>query len=72
MTWEPIKTAPKDGSFIWLSDGFFMRIGYWYVVTKDPSQEHWADFAKAEAKGPSDLQFKPTCWQHLPVPPNAR
>mgnify|MGYP001593031715 CR=1 FL=1 len=70
--WESIETAPKDGTFIWLSDGFFMRIGYWYVVTKDPSQEHWADMALAEAHEKASLQWKPTHWQPMPKPPGAK
>lgn len=66
--WQPIETAPKDGSFIWLSDGFFMRVGYWYVVTRDPSQEHWSDMLRAEG-GHGDLQWEPKYWQPVPLPP---
>jgi hypothetical protein len=69
--WQPIQTVPKDGTYIWLSDGWSIRVGYWYVVTKDASQEHWADFAKAEACGPRDLAFEPTYWMPTPKPPIA-
>lgn len=67
--WRPITSAPKDGTFIWLTDGSFLRIGYWYVVTADASKEHWADFALAEVGRPSDLAFVPTHWQPLPAGP---
>lgn len=67
--WQLIETAPKDGRFIWLACESKMRIGYWYVVTKDPSKEHWADMARAEYGGMGDLRFMPTHWQPLPKLP---
>lgn len=67
--WQSIESAPKDGSFIWLATKDHMRIGYWYVVTDDPSKEHWADMARAEARGPRDLLFTPTHWRSLPELP---
>lgn len=68
--WQPIETAPKTGEFIWLSNGRMMRIGYWYVVTADPSQEHWADMIRAERGGMGDLQWKPEYWLPLPKSPH--
>jgi hypothetical protein len=29
MTWQPIETAPKDGTEILLTDGHYKRTGYW-------------------------------------------
>jgi hypothetical protein len=28
-TWQPIETAPKDGTYIWVSQGFSMRVAFW-------------------------------------------
>jgi hypothetical protein len=67
--WQSIESAKRDGSNMWLSDGFFMRIGFWEVHTDNPSHERWVDLAKAEARGPCDLSFVPLYWQLLPSPP---
>lgn len=61
--WQPVETAPKDGTFIWLlSDSFAIRIGYW-------KGGRWVDLAKAEARGACDLSFEPSHWMPLPEPP---
>lgn len=67
--WQSIETAPKDGQFIWLANSHRMRLGYWFVVTRDASQEHWADMARAESTGPRDLLFEPTHWMAVPELP---
>lgn len=67
--WQPIETAPKDGSYIFLSDGFFMRICFWQVNTNNPSHEQWADMARAEAHEATGLQWTPKYWMPLPAPP---
>jgi hypothetical protein len=64
--WQPVETAPRDGHFIFLSDGHIMRIGFWCEAT-----DRWIDMIREEAKGPSDLLFKPAFWQRLPSPPEA-
>ncbi len=64
LWWEPIKTAPMDGTHIFVSDGFFMRMAFW-----SPTQKRWVDFNKGfdEIK---DLSFTPTHWMPIPDPPN--
>lgn len=73
--WQPIETAPKDSSLIWLATPGAMRLGFWSA-----GKEHecygsvgggWRDFAKAETRGASDLSYAPTHWMALPKPPRA-
>lgn len=62
MRWRSFESAPKDGAFVFLSDGLFARIGFW-------SENRWADMARAEGTGPRDLPFVPRYWMPLPRPP---
>ena len=72
MTWQPIETAPKDGTVIllyspekWDSDG--MWIGWWF--DEGDSREHgWYDSESASHKA-SFLNGEPTHWHPLPEPP---
>lgn len=71
--WQPIETAPKDGTVVWVSNGFSMRVAFW----RDGKQyEHqgtvgggWRDFY-ASAGGTEDLGFQPAHWMPLPAPPS--
>ena len=65
MEWQPIETAPKDGSVIivWYFSPLFAR---WCYVGKGEkkgwaSQDYWLsdDFE----------EYKPTHWMPLPQPP---
>jgi hypothetical protein len=55
MEWQPIASAPKDGTDVWLTDGHWKRSGYWArlaetwsvdtaVQLKPPT--HWAPMPK--------------------------
>ena len=72
--WQPIETAPKDGAFIWVSNGFSMRIAFWANGKEFEHQGSegggWRDFALAEHGGAADLMFAPTHWQALPKSPH--
>jgi len=62
--WLAIETAPKDGHFVWLSNGHLIRIGFW-----EQSSKRWVDFVRSEAReGRTDLLFAPTHWLPLPLP----
>lgn len=68
-TWQSIATAPKNDTVIWLSDGWWMRLGFWAVNTAHPEREQWVDFAKADsyARGPPRVHFEPKFWQPTPL-----
>ena len=62
--WQPIETAPKDGTDIWL--GRFgahneRLIGFWYKPHK-----HWKDYYSS-----GELCFTPTHWRPLQTAPTA-
>lgn len=68
--WQPIKTAPKDGTIILLTGGQETLAGYW-------EQEHapaaligrgWQVYWHPTAKVPDR---RPTHWMPLPAPPEA-
>lgn len=65
MEWQPIETAPRDGTHIfagslpgrWMCSAFFEEHdSQWYVVGS-----HWTDA--------HDGTVNPTHWQPLPSPP---
>ena len=55
MTWQPIDTAPKDGTEILLTDGSYKRTGYWARRINA-----WS----VDAVAPIN---PPTHWGHLPT-----
>jgi hypothetical protein len=62
MTWQPIKTAPKDGTEIlaWArSDGFF--VVFWYA--------HRGVWLWTAHELDGDEELNPTHWMPLPDPP---
>jgi len=64
--WQPIETAPRDGTEVILWDGAFRMIGHWTGDQKDPecSPDGWVrDFC-------TDPMHEPTHWQPLPPPPS--
>lgn len=60
-TWQPIATAPKDGTLILCAGEFcgpgdwVMKMGYW-----SEAEEGWCLFGGS---------WKPTHWMPLPAPP---
>lgn len=72
--WQPIETFNLGAhQYIWLSDGFTMRVGFWVDGEKHENYGSkgggWIDLGRAEAGGPRGLTFAPTHWQRLPSPP---
>ena len=66
--WQPIETAPKDGTPIILGFPDMACEGYWMC---DPSRNHWGETGWFASD--SDVLFehpwKPTHWMPLPEPP---
>jgi len=65
MTWQPIETAPKDGSLVltWGSSRAQYSVSYW-----DDQDEFWAtDYRE---KGNVSMVYA-THWMPLPEPPKA-
>jgi hypothetical protein len=77
MTWQPIETAPKDGTriLIWDDDEGGYEIGFW-----SSNHESWLDNDICDGDPgkywPGDLLgntiFEPTHWMPLPEPPAAK
>jgi hypothetical protein len=75
-TWQPIETAPKDGTTVWVAEPRHMRLAYWAVGKEF---EHngsagggWRDFLLASIGAAADLQVRPIYWMPLPEPPPER
>lgn len=72
--WQPIETAPKDGSSIWLWNGREMIVGWWETARPFPGSSHFNDWCSGhETAGIYDAGFTrvygPTHWMPLPTPP---
>jgi len=82
MTWQPIETAPKDGTWVLLSGGAVeydwdgktkpaMVVGQ-YTHWRDgvTAEEGWWQFAWYDGGFYGEYEA-PTHWQPLPAPPDA-
>lgn len=73
--WQPIETAPKDGTRILLFDGMGIAIASWWVP--DPTDfDDDDDFDEplpgwcVESAECVEFWHEPTHWMPLPEPPN--
>lgn len=60
MEWQPIETAPRDGTEVLLFDNGIYGLGWWALG-------EWRDFGDAGCAGSE--AFAPTHWMPLPKPP---
>ena len=72
--WQPIETAPKDGSSIWLWNGREMIVGWWETSRPFPNSDHFNDWCSGhETAGIYEAGFTrvygPTHWMPLPEAP---
>jgi hypothetical protein len=75
MNWQPIETAPKDGSIIlaWCSDAGWPEAVKWWFYHPEHGEElvegYWgyAEEILNDVTGGADPGF----WMPLPEPPNA-
>lgn len=68
--WRPIRTAPKDGTLVLLSDGKDVWLGWWdetnggliykYPGWTDGRPDHWGE--------QTTRVLEPTHWQPKPAP----
>lgn len=63
--WQPIESAPKDGTPILGCNGNWRVTMHWHTIRKC-----WADCGPSYSNIPHDEQ--PKFWQSLPAPPNER
>lgn len=68
MKWEPIETAPMDGTFVLITDGAFMAVAFAdteneLAWTMDDGHDFFRCLRRSLAT--------PTHWMPLPEPPNA-
>lgn len=82
MDWQPIETAPKDGTAILVAGGHDDSLhhvdgdGPWHRFSKAPTRAAWDGSAwivgLAEAGYVAIERNEPTHWMPLPAPPSAR
>ena len=63
MKWQPIKTAPKDGTPILVWDGYNITSAKWEV-----DYDWWEICVPSDGYVDSNC-IEPTHWQPLPPPP---
>lgn len=64
MKWQPIASAPKDGSTILLCEGTRAFQGFWYADNGYWVPSAWGDYASLE-----ESATNPTHWMPLPEAP---
>jgi len=62
--WQPIKTAPKDGSLIIV---FRPTAGFNYIPKI--GEDYWKDFGTFQTWARSNTSHLPTHWRPMPQPP---
>lgn len=73
--WQPIETAPKDGSHFLGCDASRPYEGWWTFNQMPPIVAHWWDSIDEEgfyaSFASSDVPLRLTHWMPLPTPPQA-
>ena len=67
--WQPIETAPKDGTRIHGWNGNYQTTIYWYVAPKPPYESCWAQVQGLQDEFYDDGVWNPTHWMPLPLSP---
>lgn len=70
--WQPIETAPKDGSDILLGTTAEANAGYGYVCEGHYVDEHGWYQANTDWTDTFDGEVNPTHWMPLPPPPDTQ
>lgn len=69
-SWQPIATAPKDGTTILLYNVHHksIELGYWGHYGAEHTAYHWREATNQEGRAEIEDEFL-THWQPLPPPP---
>jgi hypothetical protein len=70
MNWQPIETAPKDGTRILLSDGVDVCSGFWVSVSYETWERVDADTQKRSVEEDGYWQATDLGWIATYEPPN--
>jgi len=65
--WRPIETAPKDGSYLLLCEGWFVTLGTW-MKSDALRDEAWIAFDSIRTIHKTTV-MSPTHWMPLPAVP---
>lgn len=73
MSWQPIETAPKDGTEIWLGCPGHRAVGYWGTLGVLPGWISRMGPTPYDGDWPIEEHLggnQPTHWQPAPEPPD--
>jgi Protein of unknown function (DUF551) len=76
MTWQPIDTAPKDGSrvLLWVPDeagsSYTTQIGTWTFYSATSDDFLWVYDGHSDGLRRYCMAHPPTHWMPLPEPPS--
>ncbi len=72
--WQPISTAPKDGTpiLIWAPEWKFANCGWWQSSINGTNDAGWTDGTVISWNYQENSVLLPTVWQPLPKPPEAK
>jgi len=65
MEWQPIETAPKDGTYVLVTDGKEVYRSYYEDIYPEDNRPQWFDNSYYSFD-PGEI---PTHWMPLPKPP---
>lgn len=73
--WQPIETAPKDGTRIIMTNGAWVDFGWFsHSVWLGPraAKGAWVGDDPRDGRGALDGIHEPTHWMPLPAPPSTK
>ena len=70
--WQPIETAPKDGTQILVWSPYRHTCVTWYSGQYDDQPHGWIDWFTGKEYGGNWYAHKATHWMPLPDPPKER
>jgi hypothetical protein len=68
MTWQPIETAPKNETVVWLSDGEAVYQGFYNGTPNYFDEVGWYDAEFDRNNWYSEHPLEPTHWMPIQIP----